>query len=180
MTISVKIIILTVLIAIIWYSLANKETLFDFLKNNESPDTITDLPLDEQLVKEVFEMKLEAMKNCNTELANTLITEESKEIIRFTCSNMTNERKCYINKTTIVRIKENKATLYFPPFNHGSGWPFFFTKENGQWKIDYYEMSNGITMLGSGCNTGWAWRREETRDKFCNFFPTGECPDKSR
>lgn len=90
---------------------------------------------------------------------------------------MASERKCHVGKDTAVQVRGNTAVLYFPPFNHDEGWPFFFSKENGEWKIDYYTMANGITMLGSGCDTGWAWRNSGIKEQFCSYFLSGDCPD---
>jgi len=177
MSVGVKIVIFLIIIIAIGYVLINKDAIFNF-NNNTPQNTVTNSAPDERSVKEVFEMNLEAAKNCDIELSNSLITEESKKIIHSTCSNMANERKCHINKEMAVLTKENTAVLYFPPFNHDEGWPFFFAKEDGEWRIDYYKMSNGITMLGGGCDTGWGWRSEDTQKEFCSYFSEGKCPDK--
>lgn len=185
MTVGVKLIILIIIIIAIiavlinwsWFESAKEEVAsqMDWV-NNKTSNEIIDLPLDEKLVKEIFELNLEAAKNCDIELANSLITEESEKIIHSTCANMINERKCHINKKISVRIKEHTAVLYFPPFNYDEGWPFFFAKEDGEWKIDYYKMSYGITMLGGGCDTGWGWRTLEAEEEFCSYFLPNECP----
>lgn len=132
---------------------------------------------EEQAVREVFQVNRDAMENCDIELADSLVTEESKEILHTTCANMENEWKCYAGKETYARVKSKSAVLYFGEYNYGEGWPFFFAKEDGEWKIDYYTMANGITMLGGGCDTGWGWRSEEVQKEFCSFFPSDECPD---
>jgi hypothetical protein len=179
MTIGLKIILVIIVIFGLWYGLSNREAIVDFIDKTQSQNTIRNLSTDTMSVEEVFEAQLESMKNCDIELADSLMSKESKKIVHFTCSNMANERKCYIDKKTEIHTKENTAMLYFPPFNYDSGWPYFFIKEDGAWKIDTYEMANGITMLGGGCDTGWRWRNTKTRDKFCSFFSSGECPDKS-
>jgi len=132
---------------------------------------------EEQAVKKVFQTRLDAMENCDIELANSLVTKKSLEILRSTCENMENERKCYAGKETLARTKSNTAVLYFTVYNHKEGWPFFFEKEGGEWKIDFYTMAKGIAMIGGGCDTGWSWRDEGIKKDFCGFFPRGECPE---
>ncbi|MCK5123272.1 MAG: hypothetical protein KAQ87_03960 [Candidatus Pacebacteria bacterium] len=133
---------------------------------------------DTEKIEDVFMMRLEAQKNCDIELSNSIITEKSKEIIHSTCSNMANERKCYVRKDFKILAKSDTAILYFSPFNHKTGWPFFFAKEDGKWKIDMHKMAFGITMGGSGCATGWSWRDDEIVEEFCGYFEEGECPEK--
>ena len=160
--------------AIVAYNFVNEEVPPETLPGSAPVEGAGDVTA----ITSVFQAKLDAMRDCDIEKANLLITERSKDIIHFTCANMANERECYTGKDTEILVDGNVATLYFPPFNYESGWPFFFAKEAGEWKIDYHTMSFGITMLGGGCDTGWAWRTEETRDTFCDFFPAGECPEE--
>ena len=129
----------------------------------------------------VFNAFLEAEKNCDIDLANSVLTEKSKEIMHYTCSNMIAEYECYKDVTDNdyeIYVKNDKAILHFNSFSHKEGWPFFFTKENGEWKIDFYKMAFGISMGGSGCATGWGWRSEEMVEEFCSYFKKGECPEK--
>ena len=143
-------------------------------------------PLDNQIdnneekIKSVFNAYLSAEEKCNINLANSVITEKSKETMHYTCSNMLAESKCYIYKEVMptISVKNDTAILYFSPFNHKSNWPFFFAKENGEWKIDFYKMAFGIAMGGSGCDTGWGWRNEEIKNEFCGYFKEGECPEE--
>lgn len=135
----------------------------------------TSLMLDEkEKVKSVFNTYLLAEERCDIDLANSVITEKSKEIIRYTCANMADERKCYVDKNINILTKQETAVLYFDIFNHKEGWPFFFAKENGTWKIDFYKMANGIAMGGGGCATGWGWKNKEIIDEFCGYFPEGD------
>ncbi|MFH1447909.1 MAG: hypothetical protein ABIG39_03530 [Candidatus Micrarchaeota archaeon] len=132
---------------------------------------------DKSAVIGVFNKNLDAMKNCDIELHNALVTKESLEILHPTCSNMRNERKCYVGKAVSVLVRDDEAVMYFPPFNHKEGWPIFFAKEDGKWKIDYHKMAFGISMGGSGCDTGWSWRNQEIKDDFCSYFEGYVCPD---
>lgn len=127
----------------------------------------------------VFNVYLRAEENCDINLANSLITKKSKEIIHYTCSNMADERKCLLNRTYKVLVKDDTAIIHFDDFSHKTGWPFFFAEENGEWKIDFYKMAHGITMGGSGCDTGWGWRNDEIKNEFCSYFKEGECPEKT-
>lgn len=132
---------------------------------------------DEEKIEIVFNTYLLAEEKCNIDLANSVITEKSKEIMHYTCSNMVAERECYAGKTPTIFAKEETAIIYYPPFNHKEGWPLFFARENGEWKIDFYKMAFGIAMGGSGCDTGWSWRNSEIIDEFCSYFLEGECPE---
>ena len=132
---------------------------------------------DRQEIEDTFQIYLGAMESCDIELAKSLITEKSNEIMRHSCSGMTRERECYAGKDHEIHSKANIAMLYFPPFNHKEGWPLFFARENGKWKFDFHKMAFGITMGGSGCSTGWGWISQETADEFCSYFPEGECPE---
>ena len=71
-----------------------------------------------------------------------------------------------------------KAIMHFNSFSKKEGWPFFFAKENGEWKIDFNKMSFGIAMGGGGCDTGWSWRNDEIVEEFCGYFEEGECPER--
>jgi len=134
---------------------------------------------DSEKIKDLFNSYLDAGERCDLDLAMSIITEESKEIIRFTCSNIKAETNCYKGKDYQILIRSDVAIVHFSDFiSHKQGWPFFFIKENDQWKIDFYKMAMGIVMSGSGCDTGWGWRHQEIREEFCSFFPSGECPDK--
>lgn len=147
----------------------------DNIRQNATSSLITD---DEGKVKAAFNTYLTAEENCDIDLANSVITEKSKEIMHYTCSNMADERKCFVNKAYKVLTKGDTAIVHFDDFSHKTGWPFFFAKENGEWKIDFYKMANGIAMGGSGCDTGWSWRNEEIKKDFCNYFKEGECPEE--
>lgn len=125
-----------------------------------------------------FNAYLRAEEKCNIDLANSIITEKSKEIMHYTCSNMAAERQCHVNKTYKALTKGNTAIIHFDDFSHKTGWPFFFAKENGEWKIDFYKMANGITMGGSGCDTGWGWRNDEIKQEFCSYFKESQCPEE--
>ncbi|MCK5475170.1 MAG: hypothetical protein KAI71_01125 [Candidatus Pacebacteria bacterium] len=136
---------------------------------------------DEEKIKILFGTFLLAEKNCDINLANAVLTEKSKEIMHYTCSNMSAEYKCYKDITDNdygIYVKNDKAILHFNSFSHKEGWPFFFEKENGEWKIDFHKMAFGISMGGSGCATGWGWRSEEIMKEFCSYFKKGECPEK--
>ena len=138
----------------------------------------TDPDADKKEIEDVFNTRLDVQKNCDIELSNSIITNKSKEIIHSTCSNMAAERKCYVGRDFEILVKSDTAILYFPPFSHKTGWPFFFAREDGVWKIDLYKMAFGIAMGGGGCDTGWGWRDTETKEEFCSYFPEGECPDE--
>jgi len=132
-------------------------------------------------IESVFNSFLLAEKNCDIELANSVLTEKSKEVMHYTCSNMSAEYECYKSITDDdfeIYAKSDKAILHFNSFSNKEGWPFFFAKEDGDWKIDFHKMAFGITMGGSGCATGWGWRNEEIVEEFCGFFEDGECPEK--
>ncbi len=152
-------------VVLLYYILLISPNLFD-LRITETPDT-------------VFNTYLTAEEKCDINLANSVITEKSKEIMHYTCSNMADERKCHINKTFKVLTKGDTAIIHFDDFSHKTGWPFFFAKENGEWKIDFYKMAFGIAMGGSGCDTGWGWRNEEIKNEFCSYFKEGECPEEN-
>ncbi len=165
----IGLIVLAVAIGVFSYYILIRPLLFPptlfYSSITEAPDT-------------VFNAYLQAEENCDIELANSIITEKSKEIMHYTCSNMAEERKCHVNKTYKVLIKGDTAIIHFDDFSHKTGWPFFFAKENGEWKIDFYKMANGITMGGSGCDTGWGWRNDEIKQEFCSYFKEGECPEE--
>ena len=136
---------------------------------------------DKEKIENVFMTLLEAEKNCDINLANSVLIEKSKEIMHHTCSNMAAEYKCYKDVTGNdyeIYVENNKAILHFDSFSHKEGWPFFFAKENGEWKIDFHKMALGITMGGSGCATGWGWRNDEIVEEFCGYFEQGECPER--
>lgn len=136
---------------------------------------------DEENIENVFNTFLEAEKNCDIASANSVLTEESREIMNYTCSNMAAEYKCYKDIDSDdyeIYRKNDKAILHFYSFSHKTGWPFFFAKESSKWKIDFHKMAFGIAMGGSGCATGWGWRNEEIVDEFCSYFKEGECPEK--
>ena len=136
---------------------------------------------DTEEIENIFMMFLKAEKNCDINLANSILTKRSKEIMHYTCSNMAAEYKCYKDITDndyAIYIKDNKAILHFNSFGHKEGWPFFFEKENGEWKIDFHKMAFGISMGGGGCATGWGWRNEEIVEEFCSYFKEGKCPEK--
>lgn len=144
-----------------------------------SPDTSNNAETekDEQEIIAVFQKRLDAMENCDIETAHALTTKKSEEILRSTCSNMAKERKCYAGRESHVEMSGHEAVLYFDTYNHDEGWPLFFQYEDGGWKIDFYRMSSGIAMVGDGCDTGWTWRDEKTKNYFCSFFRPGECPE---
>ena len=133
---------------------------------------------DKEKIKSAFNTVLSADENCDIDLATSLITEKSKEIVHPTCSNMAAERECIINRGYKVLVKNDTAIIYFDDFSHKTGWPYFFAKENGEWKLDFYKMAFGIAMGGSGCDTGWGWRNEEIKKEFCSYFKEGECPEE--
>ena len=141
----------------------------------------TEYQTDTEKIENVFMTLLVAQKSCDIELSNSIITKRSKEIMHSTCSNMAAEYKCYKDVTAYdyeIHIKNDKAILHFNSFSHKEGWPFFFAKENGEWKVDYHKMAFGISMGGSGCATGWGWRNEEIVEEVCSYFKEGECPEK--
>ena len=76
-----------------------------------------------------------------------------------------------------ILTKPEIAVVYLTPFSHGIENPFFFSKENGEWKLDLYRMAFGMAMGGSTCHSGWGWTSQELADEFCSYFPEGECPD---
>ncbi|OYT54950.1 MAG: hypothetical protein B6U72_01105 [Candidatus Altiarchaeales archaeon ex4484_2] len=126
----------------------------------------------------LFNTYLNAGKNCDINLSKSIITEKSKEIVHYTCSNMADEVKCYAGRDFEIHTKQDTAVLYLTPYSHKIENPIFFTKENSEWRIDLYKMSNGLIMVGSTCDSGWGWRDLRLRDEFCSYFPEGECPDK--
>ena len=131
---------------------------------------------DKEKVSSLFQTRLEAQKNCDIALSNSLLTNLSKTIVNSNCSNMARERTCYVGKDYEILTKSNTATLYFPPFSADGLWPYFFAKENGEWKIDIYKMAYSVVMRGGGCTTGWGWISHEAEDFFCDFFSPGQCP----
>lgn len=133
---------------------------------------------DESLVESLFENFMQAELDCDIETANSMITKESLEIVRFTCGNMAGEAQCYVGRAHKVIVKEDTAILYLTPYSRSIENPFFFKKENGEWKVDFYKMANGLVMAGSGCDSGWGWRNIETWQEFCSFFPENTCPDE--
>ncbi len=133
---------------------------------------------DESALEALWQANLEAAKNCDIKGHLLLVTEASQDILRPTCANMAAERKCYIGKDYTILVKGDSAILYFPPLNHRTGWPIFFAKEDGEWKIDYHTMAQGIAMRGSGCDTGWSFRNQDTIETFCSHFSEGACPQK--
>ena len=152
-------------------------------QNNKCVDArFTSLITDEEeKIESVFNTFLLAEKICDIDLANYIITEKSKEIMHYTCANMATEYECYKNITGDdykIYAKNDKAILHFDSFSNKEGWPFFFAKEEGEWKIDFHKMAFGISMGGGGCATGWGWRNDEIVEEFCSYFETGKCPDK--
>lgn len=166
-------IVIVILIAVaVYYIFINpKDRNTSFLAN---PEYFSD----EEAVTSVYKSYIEAGQNCDIDLANSIITEKSKEIIHYTCSNLKNETKCYIGRDYEIRINGDNAVLYLTPFNHKVENPFFFSKENGEWKINFYKMWSGLYMAGSTCDSGWGWRNQELADEFCSYFEPGECPDE--
>ncbi len=130
-------------------------------------------------IAEVYDRYLEAEVNCDIETANSLIAERSKEIVNFTCSNMASEARCYLGRSYQIKVKENQAVLYLAPFSFQKENPFFFTKENGKWKLDFYRMAYGMAMSGNGCDSGWVWTNPALQEEFCGYFSEEVCPDPS-
>lgn len=133
---------------------------------------------EEEAIEKVYSSYLKAGKDCDIDLAYSIITEKSKEIIHYTCSNLENETKCYRGRDYEIIINGDDAVLYLTPFSHQIENPFFFSKENGEWKLNFYKMWAGLVMAGSTCNSGWGWRNQELADEFCDYFEEGQCPDK--
>jgi hypothetical protein len=144
--------------------------------NNQTKNN-TNISDDTLAINKVFSDFLSAEARCDIDTAVNLITKKSKKIVNFTCSNMNAERKCYVGRPYKIKHNQNSGVLYILPFSHKIENPFFFTKENGEWKIDLYKMSNGLTMLGSGCDSGWAWSNINLKNEFCSYFNKNECPD---
>ncbi len=142
------------------------------------PEISTGYSDEEAKVEKVYLSYLSAGEKCDISLTESIVTERTKEIVHYTCSNMANEVKCYIGRDYEVKVKDNVAVIYLIPFNHKIENPFFFTKEDGSWKVDLYKMSNGLVMSGSTCDSGWGWRSQELADEFCNYFEEGQCLDK--
>lgn len=136
-----------------------------------NPDT------DEGQIESIYLAYLKAGQDCDIDEAFSMITEKSKEIIHYTCSNLKNETKCYIGRDHEIKINGDNAVLYLTTFNHKIENPFFFSKENGEWKFNFYKMWAGLVMAGSTCDSGWGWRNNELRQEFCEYFEEGECPD---
>lgn len=166
-------VVIVILIAVaMYYIFINSKN------NNTSIQGNTEYSSEEEAVRSVYLTYLSAGENCDIALTESIVTERTKEIVHYTCSNMANEVKCYIGRDYEVKVKNNTAVVYLIPFSHGIENPFFFTKENGEWKVDLYKMAMGLTMMGSICDSGWGWISLELRDEFCSYFEPGECPDK--
>jgi hypothetical protein len=132
---------------------------------------------DEAEIRWAYLKYLEAEEKCDIELVNELITNKSREIVRWTCSNMKNEMKCYKGRGYEIRYAGESGVVYLTPYSRSIENPFFLTKEDGAWKIDLYRMSNGLAMAGSTCDSGWGWRDDALRNEFCSFFSEDQCPD---
>lgn len=143
-------------------------------------DRFTSLAKNEQQkIEFAFNTYVFAEEKCDINLANSQITKESKDVMHYTCDNMADESKCYKNKEFQIFDNGNNAILYFSPFNHKTGWPFFFAKEDGEWKIDFKKMASDIAMGGGGCDTGWGWKNLEIKEEFCDYFLAGGCPENN-
>jgi len=132
--------------------------------------------VEEELVEQTFNAYLNAGEDCDIEAATFLITNESKQITRFTCSNMANEMRCSIGRDYEILVDGGRAILYFIPYKVGHP-PYFFEKEDGIWKFDFLDMAFGIVFYGTSCDAAWGWRDPSLREEFCSYFPEGECPD---
>lgn len=132
---------------------------------------------DKEAVEMVYKKYLQAGKECDIKAVESLVTKKSNDIANFTCSNLADEIKCYEGREYRIRVQADSAVVYLAPFGHNIENPMFFTRENGQWKLDLYKMSQGLTMVGSGCDSGWNWRSRELKEHFCSFFRPGHCPE---
>ena len=169
--IGIGITILVIIIAIVVYSIWGTH-------DNTFPEISTGYSGEEAKVEKVYLTYLSAGEKCDIPLTESIVTERTKEIVHYTCQNMADEVKCYVGRNFEVRVKDDTAVVYLIPFSHKIENPFFFAKENGEWKIDLYKMSNGLVMGGSTCDSGWGWRNEELADEFCNYFEEGKCSDE--
>lgn len=163
--------ILLVIIAVFYFMRENV-----FIPEAEGPSRYT---TEEAEVEQVYLNYLKAGKNCDMDLAYSIITEQSKEIVHFTCSNMANETKCYRDREYEIRVKGDNAVVYLSPFSYNLENPFFLSKENGEWKLNLYKMWAGLVMMGSICDSGWSWRNLELREEFCSYEIEGsKCSDE--
>ncbi|OGF27488.1 hypothetical protein A2331_00820 [Candidatus Falkowbacteria bacterium RIFOXYB2_FULL_34_18] len=143
-------------------------------KNEESKQVNID---EEKIaINKVFSEFIAAEAYCDITTANKLITEDSKKVVKFTCANMDAEQKCYQERLFKINYKGNQGVLYIDPFNQEKENPFFFTRENDEWKIDFKRMSEGLVMKGNKCDSGWDWRNTDLRDEFCTYFKKDKCP----
>lgn len=113
---------------------------------------------------------LSAEKQCDKESVNELLTKDSLSVVRLTCANMLSEMKCYENRDYKIAVSGNSGVVYLIPFSQKIENPIFFTKENSIWKVDLKKMSEGLTMSGSSCDSGWSWRNEKLKEEFLNLY----------
>jgi len=166
--------ILLLLLILLGFSLLkfinNDNTSFDRSKsvdNFNSP---------EKMIRNTYGGYIDAGLSCDKDKAYSLITNKSSKIVNFTCANMAAEAMCYNKDRGNIEIFGDQAIIYTVPFSYKNENPIFFLFENGDWKLDLYAMSLGLTMIGSECDSGWRFSNIKLKDRFCLHFKAGMCP----
>ncbi|MFC1645752.1 hypothetical protein ACFL2Y_01060 [Candidatus Omnitrophota bacterium] len=109
--------------------------------------------------RSTFEIFKEAAKSNDVQAYIDCTTRESQEMLsqrRPNSSQMNNEYRDISDKEYKIEIKGNSATLFLIPETPCNP-PYFFKKENGQWKIDLIYMSENIYF---DSENNWHWRKQ--------------------
>ncbi|MFH2138366.1 MAG: hypothetical protein ABII88_07630 [Candidatus Omnitrophota bacterium] len=106
----------------------------------------------------VFEQYKEAVEQGNDGLYGSFATQASVQKGYHKLS--AGQRKAVLscikdNSYAVENRTDNEAIITFSDSRNGKANPYIFTKENGEWKIDFVEMSKRIVF---DKNDKWRWR----------------------
>jgi len=126
-------------------------------------------------VKKVLDEYFRVEKECDKTSVLANMSRSSRKMVNLTCNNMKREVDCNGGAKMNFKIKDNSAVAYIYPLSYESDNPYFFLKEEGEWRLDLSEMAKNLTMKGGSCE-GWTWRTNSSKEEFCFFFEEGSCP----
>lgn len=109
-------------------------------------------------VEDVFDAYINAVKNRQySSLAKYATTESVRKGYHgMKDFQRANFLKCFDNNPYNVKYQgKTKATIYFKESRNGTANPHMFTREGGEWKIDFVKMRRRI-IFGRG--NKWRWR----------------------
>jgi hypothetical protein len=146
----------------------------DFIEETNNSQELND----KEKISNIFLLNMRANAGCDNSARNKVIASDSISLISkgSSCSKMKREAECNPQEDYEIEINGDKAVLYYLPYGHSGSNPYFFLLEDGSWKIDYLKMSKTISMVGSGCSSGWSWR-SDGKSYFCSMFLGKNCPE---